>query len=53
VDVETEQDTPAEPVDPRSFAGAVDKPPDALAVEVGVTAAEHALREIGEVEGVW
>ncbi|MEE8441795.1 MAG: hypothetical protein V3S41_08750 [Spirochaetia bacterium] len=53
VDIESERDMPADPVDPRTPAGAEDKPPGALSLEIGVRAAEHALNEIGEVEGVW
>ena len=53
VDIEFERDIPADPVDPRTLPGAEDKPPGALSLAIGVRAAEHALSEIEEVEGVW
>lgn len=53
VDIESERDMPADPVDPGTLAGAEDKAPDALSLDVGVRAAENAMSEIGEVEGAW
>lgn len=53
VDIESELDRRADPVDPRLLAGWDDKTPDALSLDVGVRAAEHALSEIGEVGGAW
>ncbi len=53
VDVESERERPADPVDPRTLAGAEEMLPADLSLEIGVRAAEHALSEIGEVEGVW
>ncbi len=53
VDVDSEQERPADPVDPRTLAGAEEMLPAELSLEIGLRAAEHALSEIGEVEGVW
>ena len=53
VDVESEQERAADLVDPRTLAGAEEMLPADLSLEIGVRAAEHALSEIGEVEGVW
>jgi len=53
VEVESERERPAVLVDPGAFRGSDEMSPDALAVTVGAQAAEHALLEIGEVEGAW
>lgn len=53
VEVGSEQERTADPVDPRAFVGADEKPLDAVLLEVGARAAELALGEIGEVDASW